>query len=204
MSRQYVQDAARISRFVAALLACVVLGRFALSSTAWATERSKGTREAAARPDLDHARADASTRESNGDAATADGAQKLDVQSGKPEASVATEPKDQDSKPKAAPKRRTLLVDLGKPRSDVYVNGVLVGRTPYAGTWSCRDGDDVNIVVMGSGAALPIAAHAHCGIAIVADDRADTRKLDDKAVDEIMSDAGVGSALKNALKSRTR
>lgn len=46
------------------------------------------------------------------------------------------------------PRIRRLLVDWGPPRSDVYVNGVLTGKTPYVGQVSCLDGDTVQIQVL--------------------------------------------------------
>ncbi len=201
MSREQIQDAARVSRFIAALLACIVLGRFALSSTAWATDRSKETRETERRRDEDRRDPEAIARKLISDTQK-DNGQKRDVLSVKPEGSVESAPEATAPAPSGPPKRRNLLVDLGRPRSDVYVNGVHVGRTPYAGTWSCRDGDDVHIVVMG-GSAAPIEAHAHCGLTISLDDTAQARKLDDEAVDELLGDKEVGAALKDALRSRT-
>ncbi|HSC89585.1 MAG TPA: hypothetical protein VLC09_20020 [Polyangiaceae bacterium] len=44
--------------------------------------------------------------------------------------------------------QRTLWVKLGPARSLVYVNGVRLGETPYAGDWSCVDGSPVEVTVV--------------------------------------------------------
>ncbi len=43
---------------------------------------------------------------------------------------------------------RHLLVDLGPARSDVYLNGRLVGKTPYGGQHVCAEGEEVVIEVL--------------------------------------------------------
>ncbi len=46
------------------------------------------------------------------------------------------------------PRARRLLVDLGPARSEVYVNGVFAGRTPYLGAVSCAEGQVVRVEVL--------------------------------------------------------
>lgn len=68
---------------------------------------------------------------------------------------TTTSPLPLPSAPPSTPQVRTLYVKLGPPRSAVYVNGVRLGETPYAGDWSCVDGDAVDVQVMpASGAPL--------------------------------------------------
>jgi hypothetical protein len=46
------------------------------------------------------------------------------------------------------PRRVTLGVSAGPPRSDVYVNGRKVGQTPFLGDTSCRAGQTIRIEIM--------------------------------------------------------
>jgi hypothetical protein len=43
---------------------------------------------------------------------------------------------------------RSIVVDFGPPRSEVFLNGRLVGQSPFAGQVSCRDGDVVHVAVL--------------------------------------------------------
>jgi hypothetical protein len=43
---------------------------------------------------------------------------------------------------------RTLLVQLGPARSEVIVNGRRLGETPFAGQWTCADGDALRVQVI--------------------------------------------------------
>jgi hypothetical protein len=53
------------------------------------------------------------------------------------------------SDPSPAPIRaRRLLVDVGPERSEVYVQGRLVGHTPYVGQVSCAEGQPIKIDIL--------------------------------------------------------
>lgn len=56
---------------------------------------------------------------------------------------------------------RQLLVDVGPARSEIYVNGHYVGRSPFAGQWGCVDGDEIAIDVLPPNG-MPIARRATC------------------------------------------
>lgn len=43
---------------------------------------------------------------------------------------------------------RSILVDFGPPRSELFINGRKVGNTPYAGQIGCRDGDKIRVQVV--------------------------------------------------------
>lgn len=59
------------------------------------------------------------------------------------------------------PYRVTLGVNYGEPRSEVYVNGSLVGQTPFLGDTSCKSGQPIRIeVVPKSG--LPLTYLRRC------------------------------------------
>jgi hypothetical protein len=59
------------------------------------------------------------------------------------------------------PYRVTLGVNYGEPRSEVYVNGSLVGQTPFLGDTSCKSGQPLRIeVVPKSG--LPLTYLRRC------------------------------------------
>lgn len=62
---------------------------------------------------------------------------------------------------RAAPEMRTLVVDVGPPRSRVYVNGRSVGQTPFAGQWSCAVGEVLLIQIIPERGA-PLERHAVC------------------------------------------
>ncbi|HEX4476604.1 MAG TPA: hypothetical protein VH142_16065 [Polyangiaceae bacterium] len=47
-----------------------------------------------------------------------------------------------------APRRMTLGVNFGDPRSEVYVNGKLVGQTPFLGDTACKSGLPVRIEIV--------------------------------------------------------
>jgi hypothetical protein len=66
------------------------------------------------------------------------------------------------------PELRRLLVDLGPERSEVFIDGHLVGRTPYVGQASCIEGAQLRIEVLPPSGA-PITRKAECrGSTIVA------------------------------------
>jgi hypothetical protein len=212
MSRKALAVAARWSRFLAASGALVLLARFALDATAWASERRKGVDIGAAQAHEDE-RAGALERVRDALEPKTDELVELATQpAGTGSAATPSEPPHRTDKTRGASssaspqaKRRTLLVDLGPARSDVYVNGVAVGRTPYAGTWGCRDGDEVNIVVLPPGKAPPILAMAHCGNAIRADrSESSVKELDARDLALLLGDVSTGAALKQALERRGR
>lgn len=43
---------------------------------------------------------------------------------------------------------RQILIDLGPPRSEVFVDGHSVGRSPFVGQVKCRPGREISIVVI--------------------------------------------------------
>lgn len=211
MSRAFVSAAARWSRFLAGWGALVVLGHFALDATAWAAERREAEENERALGKRDE-RALAMERAKNAlegttaglDRAANDGTHNDRPQADRTASSSAEQTSRVRPKPRGtgAPKRRTLFVDLGPSRSDVFVNGVGVGRTPYAGTWSCRDGDEVGIVVLPPGLSPPIHTSASCGGSIRADRRENAKELDEQELARLLEDEEVGVALKDALRRR--
>jgi hypothetical protein len=46
------------------------------------------------------------------------------------------------------PSSRQILVDVGPPRSDVFVDGRRVGQTPFLGQVRCRPGREISIHVV--------------------------------------------------------
>jgi hypothetical protein len=44
--------------------------------------------------------------------------------------------------------RVTLVIALGPERSEVFVNGVAVGQSPYVGDWTCRRDEPLRIDVL--------------------------------------------------------
>jgi hypothetical protein len=46
------------------------------------------------------------------------------------------------------PSPRQILVDIGPPRSDVFVDGRRVGQTPFLGQVRCRPGREISIHVI--------------------------------------------------------
>ncbi len=54
-----------------------------------------------------------------------------------------------------------LLVQVEPPRSDVFVNGVLVGQTPYAGDVGCKPGTPLKVDVLPPKGA-PKTFHVEC------------------------------------------
>jgi len=71
-------------------------------------------------------------------------------------AAVQTAPPDAK-----VPRLRSLVVDLGPPRSEVFVSGRLLGRTPYAGQLVCTEGEELQLdVVPVKG--MPLRRKLHC------------------------------------------
>jgi len=64
--------------------------------------------------------------------------------------------------PPRTPELRTLLVQSGPARSEVFVNGTRLGETPFAGQWSCAEGDDVRVQIVPRHG-LPLVRHVRCG-----------------------------------------
>ncbi len=56
---------------------------------------------------------------------------------------------------------RSIMVDFGPPRSEVFIQGRRVGNTPYAGQVACRDGDKIKVDVVPP-AGLPITKLMLC------------------------------------------
>ena len=59
------------------------------------------------------------------------------------------------------PTRLTLSVLWGPPRSEVYVNGRLVGHTPFLGDTSCKGGLPIRIELIG-GEGAPLTYQREC------------------------------------------
>lgn len=91
---------------------------------------------------------------------------------------------------------RTLFVDLGPPRSEVFVDGVRVGHTPYAGSWSCQAGDEVRIHVVPR-RGIPIESRAACRDSMHA---VAGRNLDPDEVVNLLADPTLPSSVKDALR----
>lgn len=64
---------------------------------------------------------------------------------------VAPQAADSAPPPAAAAKdslRVTLVITLGPERSEVFVNGVRLGQSPYVGDWTCRRDEPLRIEVL--------------------------------------------------------
>lgn len=61
-------------------------------------------------------------------------------------AGEAPDPPEKKGAEKKQP--RNILVDLGPARSAVYLNGRLVGKTPYGGQYACEEGKEIVIEVL--------------------------------------------------------
>jgi hypothetical protein len=58
-------------------------------------------------------------------------------------------PQVPDSGPPAKETLRvTLVITLGPERSEVFVNGVAIGQSPYVGDWTCRRDEPLRIDVL--------------------------------------------------------
>lgn len=64
--------------------------------------------------------------------------------------------------PKGPPEVRSLLVDLGPPRSEVFVNTRRLGETPYAGQWTCRAGEILRVQIIPK-RGVPVERTLICG-----------------------------------------
>lgn len=62
-----------------------------------------------------------------------------------PVASAAPAAEDQSLPPLSA---RQILIDLGPPRSEVFVDGRRVGQTPFVGQVKCRPGREIQVQVI--------------------------------------------------------
>lgn len=202
------------SRRGAALGLLLSCGRFAWIATSWASERYDASRDAseersrggAARPARGDEREDALTaarklaEEGKGDVGKP---LELGASSGEPAAQPGGPSEGNDAGhlagagAKGKPKQRMLFVDLGAPRSEVLVSGVLVGHTPYAGSWTCRDGDVLVIHVLPRGSGAPIESRVSCENSI----RAVTgRTLERDEVTTLLADPQVPSSIKEAFR----
>jgi hypothetical protein len=126
---RFVQRSAAVSRVVAVLLVAVVSLRFSVASLQRALEVSQGN--FAEKP------------VSHDDSAThpAASAKRTSPQVGATAPPPAVAPSGQ-------PRRVTLGVSAGPPRSDVYVNGRNVGQTPFLGDTSCKTGQAIRIEIV--------------------------------------------------------
>lgn len=60
-------------------------------------------------------------------------------------------------------RQRSIMVDFGPARSEVFINGRRVGNTPYAGQLGCRDGDKVRVQVVPS-SGVPLEKMMFCPV----------------------------------------
>ncbi|HEX7668550.1 MAG TPA: hypothetical protein VF395_03155 [Polyangiaceae bacterium] len=140
--RGQVRRVARASRWVALLLVAPVSFRFAVAGVEHALRVSNAN---FAQKPASHGPASAETA-----APVAPGW-------ARPERAAAPAPSASGGRPF----RVTLGVNYGEPRSEVYVNGSLVGQTPFLGDTSCKSGQPIRIeVVPKSG--LPLTYLRRC------------------------------------------
>ena len=170
--------------------------RFGWVATHWAGERYEAMESASEAPERrrrgEDGSQDAAPPPANPSAAAS--ASATPAASASPEAPAVPPP----STPDAPYEVRTLWVDLGPPRSEVFVSGVLVGRTPYAGTWSCRRGDEVVIHVLPPGRkGVPLESRAagRDSMRAVAG-----RTLGAEEVTELLADPTLPASVKDALR----
>lgn len=126
--RRFVQRSAVVSRVVAILLVTLVSLRFSVASVQRALEVSQGN----------FAEKPVSHDESQRPASVPKHANPESRASAPPPAAV----------PPGQPRRVTLGVSAGPPRSDVYVNGRNVGQTPFLGDTSCKTGQAIRIEIV--------------------------------------------------------
>jgi len=112
--------AASISRFIAALLVAIVSARFAVASV----ERAFG----------------ASTSPASTGAASATARERPP-----PPIRPRAEPSQAVVRAPGPPRRIQLGISAGPGRSEIYVNGRLVGNTPFVGDASCKTGMPLRI-----------------------------------------------------------
>jgi hypothetical protein len=135
--RGHLRQVASTSRFVAALLVTAVSIRFAIAGVHHALGVSGANFADKPAP---HTPAEPSARPRP----------TLQPVGGGPPAVPTAAPL-----PAGRPLRVTLGVNYGAPRSEVYVNGSLVGQTPFLGDTSCKSGQSIRIeVVQPTGAPL--------------------------------------------------
>jgi hypothetical protein len=127
-ARGLLRQAALTSRFIAALLVTGVSIRFAIASARHAFAVSSAN---VAENPGSHGVGDART--------AASASASVRALHGAP---VVNQPLT------GRPLRVTLGVNHGKPRSDVYVNGIRVGNTPFLGDTSCKSGQTIRIEVV--------------------------------------------------------
>jgi hypothetical protein len=141
--------------FVLELAAGVALvavsGRFAFSSLAFAIERrSPQSEEVASTP-----------------TGTASAKQRSRVAPRARSTSSTHRPSEPRARPKprrevaGTPLRISVIVSAGPPRSEVYVDGILVGNTPYLGIMSCKAGEIVRVQIVPP-AGLPWSYERRC------------------------------------------
>lgn len=62
---------------------------------------------------------------------------------------------------------RTVWIQWGPPRSEVYLDGKRVGQTPYAGQYACVEGQFVKIQILPQGPVAPIEKMVPCGASTI-------------------------------------
>ncbi|MEZ4226337.1 MAG: hypothetical protein R3B13_35660 [Polyangiaceae bacterium] len=120
MIRAAVSRAAAVARLSAALLLCAAAGRFALSAVAETVQQKAPEMVPSAIVDRPIITADPPAP---------------------PPAPQLTGPTVERGKSIRIP----IVVSVGEDRSEVRINGVEVGHSPYVGEVSCKAGESVNI-----------------------------------------------------------
>jgi hypothetical protein len=133
---RFVQRAAAVSRVIAILLVVLVSLRFTVASVQRALAVSQGNFADKPAPHENSTRPPAPVKRPAASGAPVAAAPSSTVAAGQP-------------------RRVTLGVSAGPPRSDVYVNGRKVGQTPFLGDTSCKTGQSIRIeIVPAKGAPL--------------------------------------------------
>lgn len=199
MDRRWLRRAALWTRRGAALGLLVGSARFGWAAVSWSLEHARAApavvnEESVERRERDLAQA--------GDQRAAEAPEP--PQDAPPKAKAKAKAKGKEAKRRSARRSRdaekravrTLFVDLGPPRSEVFVDGVRVGHTPYAGSWSCKAGDELRIHVLPR-RGVPIESRAACRDSMRA---VAGRNLDPDEVASLLGDPTLPSSVKDALR----
>lgn len=198
MDRGWLHVAARWARRGAALGLLLGASRFTWTTGSWALQRVGSAVPAEDASALD--RRGRPSPETPGGAPPDAGAPEESATARKQAAKPDEKKKAKSARAsRRAPAKReihTLFVDLGPPRSEVFVDGVRVGHTPYAGSWSCKAGDEVRIHVLPR-RGVPIESRAACRDSMRA---VAGRNLDPDEVAALLADPTLPGSVKDALR----
>lgn len=167
----WLRPAAHAARFTSALAVFVASGAFSFNSakSAWQHQQQDSATWWKRQPRRNQTARPAASSPTAADAL----AQKLPpgIRPDRPDRALIEQlmqgegtPDGQDAKqlqPPAAQIRR-IVVDMGPPRSTVYLDGLEKGRTPYVGQISCIVGSSIKIEVLPQSGA-PITRSVNCG-----------------------------------------